>query len=77
MIVKGIPKYLKFLVCLTFCFALGQPCFAQTDEGSKPMMAIKRIALVDLDGVLRDADANNRIRELLDCLLYTSPSPRD
>ena len=30
------------------------------------MMAIKRIALVDLDGVLRDADANNRIRELLD-----------
>ena len=30
------------------------------------MVAVKRIALVDLDGVLRNADANNRIRELLD-----------
>ena len=29
-------------------------------------MDVKRIALVDLDGVLRTADANNRVRELLD-----------
>ena len=29
-------------------------------------MDVKRIAIVDLDGVLRAADANNRIRELLD-----------
>jgi Skp family chaperone for outer membrane proteins len=29
-------------------------------------MEVKRIALVDLDGVLRAADANNRVRELLD-----------
>ena len=69
MIVKGLPQYLKFLFCLSVCFALGQPCFAQTDEGvegNTPVMAVKRIALVDLDGVLRKADANNRIRELLD-----------
>ena len=69
MIVKGIPRYLKFLFCLIVCFALGQPCAAQTDEGDEgntPMMAVKRIALVDLDGVLRNADANNRIRLLLD-----------
>ena len=51
------------------CFALGQPSSAQTDvgdEGNTSVMAVKRIALVDLDGVLRNADANNRIRELLD-----------
>ena len=69
MMVRGIARYLKFLICLVVCFALGQPCSAQTDEGKKdntPMVAVKRIALVDLDGVLRTADANNRIRELLD-----------
>ena len=38
----------------------------RSEESSKPMVAVKRIALVDLDGVLRNADANNRIRELLD-----------
>ena len=64
-----IPRYSKFLFCLIVCFALGQPCSAQTDEGDEDnasVMAVKRIALVDLDGVLRNADANNRIRELLD-----------
>ena len=66
---KGIPPYFKCLLCLIVCFALGQPCSAQTDEGDEgntPVMLIKRIALVDLDGVLRNANANNRIRELLD-----------
>jgi outer membrane protein len=57
------------LFCWVVCFGFGQTCFAQTgdtEESSKPMVAVKRIALVDLDGVLRKADANNRIRELLD-----------
>ena len=69
MVVKGIPPYLKFLFCLVVCFGFGQPCFAQTGDSekvSKPLVAVKRIALVDLDGVLRNADANNRIREALD-----------
>ena len=69
MLVKGIPPYLKLLFCWVVCFGFGQTCFAQTgdsEESNKPMVAVKRIALVDLDGVLRNADANNRIRELLD-----------
>jgi Skp family chaperone for outer membrane proteins len=36
------------------------------EETPPPVMDVKRIALVDLDGVLRAADANNRVRELLD-----------
>ena len=69
MVGKVTPPYLRFLFCFIVCFALGQPCFAQTGEGgdsNTSMMAAKRIALVDLDGVLRNADASNRIRELLD-----------
>lgn len=69
MILKGIPPYFKFLFCLFVYFALGQPCAAQTNEGKEnnaPMIPVTRIALVDLDGVLRNADANNQIRELLD-----------
>ena len=63
--VRGIARYLKFLFCLVVCFALGQPCSAQTGEGedgNTPAIAVKRIALVDLDGVLRNADANNQLR---------------
>ena len=69
MIVKSAPLYLKFLFCLIVCFALGQPCSAQTNESDgddTPLIAVKRIALVDLDGVIRNADANNRVRDLLD-----------
>ena len=43
--------------------------FAQTETtplAAEKSMEVKRIALVDLDGVLRAADANNRVRELLD-----------
>ena len=43
--------------------------FAEADTttpAAKKSMEVKRIALVDLDGVLRAADANNRVRELLD-----------
>ena len=69
MIVKGIPPYLKFLFCFIAWVGLGQPCSAQTDEvegDNTPFIAVKRIALVDLNGVIRNAHANNRIRELLD-----------
>lgn len=69
MIVKGIQPPLKFLLYLIVCFGLGQTCSAQTDEvegDTSPFIAVKRIALVDLDGVIRKADANNQIRELLD-----------
>ena len=69
MIVKGIPPNLKFLFCLIVCFGFGHSSSALTDEaegGSTPSIAVKRIALLDLNGVLRNADANNRIKELLD-----------
>ena len=71
MITRAISPYLKLLFCLifSFSFGLGQPCSAQTndvEEKNSPLIAVSRIALVDLDGVIRNADANNRIRELLD-----------
>jgi outer membrane protein len=69
MVVKGNLPYLKFLFCLVVCFSFWQPCFAQTGDSEKvsePLVAVKRIALIDLDGVLRNADANARIREALD-----------
>ena len=43
--------------------------FAQTEvtpPAAEKSMEVKRIALVDLDGIVRAADANNRVRELLD-----------
>ncbi len=43
--------------------------FAQTNTttpAAEKSMEVKRIALVDIEGVLRAADANNRVRELLD-----------
>ena len=69
MMAKGFAPYLKFLICFVAWFGLGQPCSAQTDEvevDNTPFIAVKRIALVDLNGVIRNAHANNRIRELLD-----------
>ena len=50
-------------------FGFAPVSFAQTDAATpeaEKSMEVKRIALVDLDGVLRAADANNRVRELLD-----------
>jgi outer membrane protein len=69
MIIRAILPYLSILCCLVFCFVFVQPSFAQTNstEGEvTPLIGVKRIALVDLDGILRTADANNRVRELLD-----------
>jgi outer membrane protein len=60
---------IKLLICmLAFC-GFAPVSFAQTEAttpASEKLMEVKRIALVDLDGILRAADANNRVRELLD-----------
>ena len=60
---------IKLLVCMMVFIGFAPASFAQTDAttpASEKSMGVKRIALVDLDGVLRAADANNRVRELLD-----------
>ena len=57
------------LVCIMAFVGFAPASFAQTDAtapAAETSMEVKRIALVDLDGILRAADANNRIRELLD-----------
>jgi outer membrane protein len=60
---------------LKFCLLaliMAMPAFAQTSQSGSPekkdtlSMEVRRIALVDVDGVLRAADANGRVRELLD-----------
>ena len=66
---NAIISSVSFLFCLIVCLGLGLPISTQADEEEKEnstLIAVKRIALVDLEGVLRKADANNRIRELLD-----------
>ena len=60
---------IKLLVCMMVFIGFAPASFAQTDAttpAAEKSMEVKRIALVDLDGVLRAADANNRVRELLD-----------
>ncbi|MDA7561103.1 OmpH family outer membrane protein [Alphaproteobacteria bacterium] len=60
---------IKLLVCMMVFIGFAHASFAQTDAttpAAEKSMEVKRIALVDLDGVLRAADANNRVRELLD-----------
>ncbi|MDB2638941.1 OmpH family outer membrane protein [Alphaproteobacteria bacterium] len=60
---------IKLLVCMMGFIGFAPASFAQTDAttpAAEKSMEVKRIALVDLDGVLRAADANNRVRELLD-----------
>ena len=57
------------LICMMAFVGFAPASFSQTDAtapAAEKSMEVKRIALVDLDGVLRAADANNRIRELLD-----------
>ena len=59
----------NLLLCMIAFIGFTSFSFAQTDittSASEKSMEVKRIALVDLDGVLRAADANNRVRELLD-----------
>jgi Skp family chaperone for outer membrane proteins len=60
---------ISLLICMMAFIGFAPICFAQADLPNPTpgkSMEVKRIALVDLDGVLRTADANNRVRELLD-----------
>ena len=60
---------IKLLICMMAFFGSVPVSFAQIDATTpeaEKSMEVKRIVLVDLDGVLRAADANNRVRELLD-----------
>ena len=60
---------INLLLCLMVFIGFAPVSIAQTDTtkpAAEQSMEVKRIALVDLDGVLRAADANNRVRELLD-----------
>ena len=59
----------NLLLCAMAFIGIAPVSFAQTDTSApaaEKSMEVKRIALVDIDGVLRAADANNRVRELLD-----------
>ena len=59
----------KLLICMMAFVGFAPASFAQTDApppAAEKSMEVKRIALVDLGGILRAADANNRVRELLD-----------
>ena len=69
MIKKTRFTAIKLLICMMAFFGSVPVSFAQTDATTpeaEKSMEVKRIVLVDLDGVLRAADANNRVRELLD-----------
>jgi Skp family chaperone for outer membrane proteins len=69
MVKKSRFTPISLAICMMAFIGFAPVCFAQTDvtaPAAKKSMEVKRIALVDLDGVLRAADANNRVRELLD-----------
>ena len=60
---------INLLLCITVFIGFTPVTYGQTDPSTpeaKKSMEVKRIALVDIGGVLRAADANNRVRELLD-----------
>ena len=60
---------INLLLCMTVFIGFTPVSYGQTDQptpADKKSMEVKRIALVDIGGVLRAADANNRVRELLD-----------
>ena len=60
---------INLLLCMMAFIGFAPVSFAQTDTSTpaaEKSMEVKRIALVDIGGVLRAADANNRVRELLD-----------
>ena len=69
MIKKTRFTAIKLLICMMAFFGSVPVSFAQTDATTpeaEKSKEVKRIVLVDLDSVLRAADANNRVRELLD-----------
>ena len=60
---------INLLLCMTVFIGFAPVSYGQTDPSTpaaKKSMEVKRIALVDIGGVLRAADAGNRVRELLD-----------
>ena len=60
---------INLLILMISFVGFASVSFAQTEKtplAAEKSMEVKRIALVDLDGILRAADANNRVRELLD-----------
>ncbi len=60
---------INLLLCIMAFIGFASVSVAQTDTSApatEKSMEVKRIAVVDIDGVLRAADANNRVRELLD-----------
>ena len=60
---------INLLLCITVFIGFAPVSYGQTDPSTptaKKSMEVKRIALVDIGGVLRAADASNRVRELLD-----------
>jgi Skp family chaperone for outer membrane proteins len=60
---------INLLLCMMAFIGFAPVSYGQTDPSTpaaKKSMEVKRIALVDISGVLRAADANNRVRELLD-----------
>ena len=60
---------INLLLCMMAFIGFAPVSYGQTDPSTpaaKKSMEVKRIALVDIGGVLRAADANNRVRELLD-----------
>ena len=62
----GFPLFA--VLCGYFVFAM-PAVFSQTTTESAPSsqsMEVRRIALADLNGILRSADANVKVRELLD-----------
>ena len=69
MLKKTNCVFFSTIFFLVFNFGFVERAFAQdtTGESVKDLSSVvKKIAVVDLDGVLRAADANNRVRVLLD-----------
>ena len=65
---KSVTLFLLGFIC--FFFWVASPAFAQTEsEGTVDVlntMKVQRIGIADLNGILRAAEANIKVRELLE-----------
>ena len=69
MLKRATVLLFRAIFCLLVCCVfVGQSNAQDTSVTvvSPASVAVKNIAVVDLDGILRAADANNRVRKLLD-----------
>ena len=69
MLKRATELFFRAIFCLLVCCAFVGQSNAQDTLAtvvSPALVAVKNIAVVDLDGILRAADANNRVRKLLD-----------